>query len=116
MSHPKVCPCPNCQGESGIAAVVLAVAVIVVAAVVELAVWLAIAAAVFIVAAAGLAWLARRSARLSVAVWRGEHAPLALAQAKPVRAVEAATAPRAIEAPGPVLNGIVISEEARYGR
>lgn len=47
--------------------------------------------------------LYRVALRLTVPLWRGERSPLAIGQAEAPRAVEARTAPLAIEAPAPVV-------------
>ena len=107
MAHPVICPCPNCRGGAGwawgaviaVAAAIFAVAVFVAAHVV------AILIGVAGVAAALIAYLVR-VLYATGPLWR----PAAPVQAPAGKAVEAATAPRAIE-PRHVIPGVVLADE-----
>lgn len=101
MSHPRVCPCPNCQGGTISAGVAAATAIAAGAVGAYLGDVLAAAVAVLgMAAAAGLAYLALVLRRDGMWV-RLQHRGVAQASAQ--RAVEARV-PLAIEAPKPRLD------------
>lgn len=104
----------HCPGGSAGA---VAVAVIAVAAAVFAVAEFAVEYALILVpglAAVGAAAFALQRFLLArtVAVWRPQHAPLAIGRAEAPRVVEGATAPLAIEARH-VIPGVVISNDTR---
>ena len=116
---PQICHehCPKGTDGAAIAALAAAAAFLVALAVFawRYAVVLIVGLNVVAVVTAGLYRVARR---LTVLVWRSRESPQPIGRGKAVAAVEAATAPLAIEAQQArhVIPGVVLSDEIREGR